>query len=381
MIKRKAIYGVILSLVVLLAGSCSKEVATVNNNGETSLSFVLPTSRGLGDDPEFVMDELRVIVFKSSSNGTETSAPPVFNKLYTPDAELYQISEIVPVGYLNIYLIANETANLGNLDIITSSSDLRTKLLDYTSGNNELPFIPAPTPSPIIPAILMYSEYRGANINVNGALTHPRAKIVSGETVLEIERTIAKITVNVVCDFSNMPDNTAITLTNARIVSMPLQPALLAGQPYTGSTGSDYFNSSLLNLTSYIVPTTSPLGLETSEGFIFYMPEHIPGTSNRNYYTYLELTGETVGTIPVLNLTYKVPLGDGLGTTSGATTYTVDYLLENYSTIPASVLTVSRNTHYELGLDIKGLGMRDALEVIVTAKPWNPTININKDFE
>ena len=384
MVRKNIIYGTVLSLALLLLGGCVKEKVAIQDNGDTSLSLVFPTSRGLGDDPEFVMDELRVIIFKSSSNGMESGAP-VLNKLYTPvDAESFEINEIVPVGYLNIYIIANETSNLGSLGAITSSSTLRAKLLDYNTGNNVLPASPPPPPAlPTIPPILMYSEYRGANIDIDGNLTHHNAKLVGDKTVLEVFRTIAKITVNIECDFSNMPNNTEIKLTDARIVSMPYTPALLANQVYTGSVAGDYFNSASLNLTPYIVSDAN--GFETiSKGFTFYMPEHIPdipGAANRNRYTYLEFTGETVGITPVMNITYKVPLGNGLGTTVGATTYTANYLLENYTTVPTSILTVSRNTWYNLSLNIKGFGVRDALEVIVKAKPWNPTININKDIE
>ena len=384
MVKTKAIYGVILSLALLLMGSCVKEPGVQNGN-EASLSLVFPTSRGPGDDPEFVMETLRVIIFESNTLGAETGSP-VLNKLYLPDAGLLAIHEIVPVGYLNIYIIANETANLGDLSLISSSPTLRTKLLDYHAGKNVLPL---PMGLPTIPAILMYSEYRAAKIDESGVFTHPKAKVGSGgETILEVERTIAKITVSIDCEFANIPGNTEIALTGARIVNMPYSPWLVANSlPYGGSAVGDYFNSPALSMTSYIVPKLDPsppnaaIGIKTiPTGFTFYMPEHVPGVpsaSNRGYYTYLELTGNTVGAVPALSLIYKIPLGNGLGTSI----YTIDYLLENYATIPASVLTVSRNTHYILNLNIKGLGMREALEVIVTAKPWKPTIHIVKDFE
>ena len=391
MIKKRILYSIILSVAMLLTQACVKEIIDAKHNGKASLSFAIPTSRGSGDDPEFVMEKLRVIIFESTSLGVETGIP-MLNKLYFPDAEVFVFNEVVPVGHLNIYIIANETDNLGDLSLISASSTLRAAMLNYTTtpGNNVLP---PPNGLPSIPAVLMYSEYKAAKVDLDGVLTHHQAKIGSGgETVLLVDRTIAKITVHINCDFASMLGNTKISLTGARIVSMPYYPALLANQVYTGSASTDYFNSASLSLASYITsvldpapPNTDVIGFKTiPSGFTFYMPESVPGApgaSNRGRYTYLELTGVSVGTVPVLNLLYKVPLGDGLGITVGATEYTADYLLDNYATVPASVLTVSRNTHYNLTLNITGLGMREALEVIVTAKAWNPTIDLIKDIE
>jgi len=377
MIMKKIIYGITLPLLaLLLAGSCVKEKKIVSDNGEVPLSLLFPLSRGVGDnDPEFMMETLRVIIFRSNPGGVAEFGAPILNKLYFPtapatEADIYVINEIVPVGGLNIYLIANETSNLNNpvnLNNINSSSELKDIKLNYDPGQSG-------GTNKLSPYILMYSEYKGADIDVNGVLR------IGGvpTTILEVERTIAKITVQVECTYSQVNGylpGTTIILTDAKIVSMPYHPYLTPNQAYGGFASGDYFESSSKSLTGWNIPTMDT-GNEISfkietEDLFFYMPEHIPG--NRKYYTYLELKGVAAGMI----LTYKVPLGNGLGTGI----YTVSYLLENYETVPTPILTVSRNTHYTLKLNIKGYGLLDALEVVVKAKDWKPTIEIIKEFE
>ena len=393
MIMKKIIYGITFSLALLLIGSCSKEKIIVPNNGEVPLLLSFPmSSRGVGDDDsEFMMKKLRVIIFKVS--GIAEIGPPVLNECFFPDpgseTDFWEITAMVPVGRLNIYLIANETADLDypanpvSLDDITSSSELKTIYLNYTIAGGY---------DHLNPFFLAYSEYKGANVDAAGVLTHPDAKDWGGKVCLEVFRTLAKITVHIECDYSLLqgyvPD-AIIELTSAQIINMPYFPWLTPNQAYIGSDKYlDYFDSDTKELiTDGLIELQNSTdhaydGFKTvDDGFTFYMPEHIPG--NRNFYTYLELTGTATGIDNITDLTYRIPLGNGLGLPrgSGPETYTVSYLLDNYATVPTSILTVSRNTWYILSLNIKSLGSREALEVIVKAKNWRPTIIIDNDFE
>ena len=367
--KRKSFLYSLLVLATLW--SCSKEeYIQPLGEGKTELSLLFPLSRtnGAYDPREDMMSKLRIIIFKSTSEGNESDF--VLNKLInvSPEAISVEINEIVPIGYLNIYLIGNEPdGNVLGLDGLTNTSLLSTKLLDYTSSSGDW----------VSPLFVMYSVYKAVRVNIDGSIAHPKVYLSGGKYTFPIERTVAKYTIHINCDFVNM-DNRVITIDSATVISMPLTPNLI---PLV-YTGANYFSSKRLDASTYIQSKWTGLditGLETiSTGIVFYMPEHYMRISGLSHYTYLRL----VGSFPypdgsIGKLVYHIPLGNGLG--DGI--YTVDYLLEHYATVDPNVLSITRNTHYTLELDIKGFGQREAVEVVVVVKPWLPTIHIPIDIE
>jgi len=342
------------------------------------MEFSLPTSRGLGDDDpnDDVLNQVRVVIFSATSSGSEVGAP-YLNEVYyspTPNAREIVITEIVPVGYLNIYLIGNETEDptlnlVGTpLDNITSSAQLTSKMLDYTPADGNY----------VEPPFVMYSVFNSVQVTALGEIMHPNVVVDPGpptKYIFPIERTVAKLTVKLDCNFSDLGGN-KIWIDEARIVSMPLQPGLA---PKEYAIGGAFFSSDRLDLSPYMrykIPTdpgydpSSPLGAEqgiiTNSGFTFYLPEHIVNNSDRSHYTYLELVGHlSYGT--GATITYTVPLGNGLGVGIN----TPAYLRTNFATVPAADLAVIRNTYTTLTLYIMGLGERSDIDVVVAIKPWD----------
>jgi hypothetical protein len=329
--------------------------------GDATIELRFPTSRGLGDSDsnDEVLNQVRMIVFRSNSTGAELGTP-YLNKVYTPlvsdSPDEITITEIVPAGYLNIYLIGNEQSSM-NLPAITNSASLSGKIVDYTSSIG----------SYVSPPFVMYSFYKAVHVGATGTITHQDVIKSGGKTTFPIKRTASKLTVHVNCDFVNLGGR-AIMIDSAMVVSMPSSSWLLPRE-YTGST---FFSTQRLDLTSYIVDKmTGPLvtGFETKQppaggGFTFYLPEHLINRSDRSHFTYLRLVGH-VANPPASKLVYRIPLGDGL------TANTAAHLLKNYATVPAADLTVSRNIHYEMKIDIRGLGELNDVEVWVEVKPWD----------
>ena len=359
---KKIFYIIAVSLLVFLAlGRCTRETINPDDpQGDvtTKLSLSFPLTRA-SSDPEKTINSLRVIIFRSDSWGNETGF--VVNKLITLPVggeDEVDITEIVPVGYLNLYLIANEDP-LWNLGSVNNPTALNSKLLDYNANINGY----------ITPSFTMYSVYKAVKIDMAGNITHPD-KVVSGtKTIFPIERVVAKLTVTIDCEFSDL-GNRAIALDSAMIVSMPLKPYLVPTL-YPGLTSGDYFKSGIRDISSgYFAAQSfaSTPGFSTISGkeLLFYLPEHVLSNANRSNFTYLKLVGHMVSS-PTTTLTYRVPLGNSLGVLGG---YTADYLLEHFADVPAAALTITRNTHYDLKLKIIGFGERNHMEVNAVVKPW-----------
>ena len=351
-------------LLLLLSGSCSREEFIDGRglkNGRATLSLSFAT-RAPGDDPESVMNSLRIIIFDSNVSGIESGVPLVNVKYDIPaGATRVDISEVVPVGYVNIYLIGNESEAM-NLNAVTSSGDFDGIVMDHAgAGRNYIQY-----------PFLMYSAYRAVDIDVDGVLTHPQVIKSGGRATFPIERTAAKITVNLDCDFADLGGR-AIALDSARIVSMP-KSSWLISREYAEVDGGDYFTSDDMGTSidfsqgvyfEQKMENSDVVGFSTVEGgFKFYIPEHIINDADRSHYTWLNIVGHPLNS-PGTRLTYRIPLGNGL-----FIDYDSAYLAENYATVPSSALSITRSTHYILDLAIEGFGENYGIEVNVAVEPW-----------
>jgi len=354
----------ILFLGLLLTAGCSKEKFVQGEddtgNGTTTLSLTFSTSRSGGEYSEGALSSLRVIIFRSNSSGV--TGPLVLNKKIlpaSPNAEVIEVSEIVPAGYLNIYLVGNESDDMG-LAGITNPSALNAIMVDYANNYVADGFMNAPFP--------MYSSYRAVLVNTSQVVSHPEAIVSGGTTTFEIERAVAKLTVQLDCNFSDL-NNLAITLDSARVVSMPLNPRLLTRE-YGGLNAADYFSSDGMPLAGKLQMKAGNSGFQTIAGdpdkaIVFYMPEHILNRTDHHNFTYLELKGHMTGR-PSAELIYRIPLGNGLGIGVN----TPSFLRENFGSVHPSDLTITRNMHYDLKISIKSLGEMDEIEVDAVVKPW-----------
>ena len=230
----------------------------------------------------------------------------------------------------------------------------------------------------------MYSEYKAVRVNAAGDITSTHAGItkVAGITYVEVVRVMSKLTVTMDCNFADLfPGSQAITMDSARLVSMPLTPWLTPDKRYTLSTSADYFDSEWDDISSHVVDKYTGVnitGFEITNGFVFYMPEHLLEPANSARYTYLEIRGHLVARPDAL-IIYRIPICEGLGLTVGATEYTIQYLKEHNDLVPSPYLSIIRNTHYELSLRVKGYGDNPPLQPIeftMVIKDWEFVRNV-----
>ena len=369
---KKIICNIAFLLILLAYGGCVNERIDDPKNEEecldceAPLSFVIPLFKDAASIPEQTMIALRVIIFQSNAGGIDGVL--LFNdKIDVPGgATEIEIDRVVPSGYLNIYLIANETAAM-NLGAITApaSALLNTIRLDYstTAGNDYL----SPTHFP------MYEEYKRVVVDPNGVISHEKVKVVGGKTILEIDRAIAKLTVNIACDFADISNN-KIALEDITLINMPLTPFLVPNKQYDSANPVDYFSSSTLTFgpavpadSVLVTPRPGNTGFDT-DTITYYIPEHRINNNHDNF-THLFIKA-CLANNPSIKFDYTVPICQGLGDGTGGT-YTVDSIKNNLGTIPNDALSVFRNTHYNFDLKIKGLGSLKAIEVSATVRPWD----------
>jgi len=372
--------------VLFLLWSCStEEILKLPERGEVPISFSFPISRGLGNPENEGLNSVRMVIFRSSGAATEVG-DPFLNEVYYPSApnasEIEIVNLMVPVGYLNIYLIGNEP-NWMNLGSVTRSSQLAAQALNY-SDSETLGFVKSP--------FVMYSAYKTVYVSPSGEISHPDVAGITGppvKYVFPIERTVAKFTVHIDCDFSNLGGTSrAIDIDSMMIISMPLSPWLVPGKTYTET---DYFSTDWLNLntpTPYFrdkwdASNTIKTGIETiPSGITFYVPEHSLNNTplSRSRFTCLRLVGHLRNVLPPTKVVYRVPLGNGL-----FTPYTAMTLLEDYATVPVSALAITRNMHYTLRMNIIGLGGLHEVSVEVAdwdhenldGTPYSPYLNVS----
>ena len=352
---------------VVLLLSCSEEQPVEENSaGMASISLSFPTSRGSGN-PDKTLEELRVIIFRSTELGVGLGAP-VTNKIVypvPPDDDEIEITEIVPVGHLNIYLIGNEAVEM-NLNAVATFGDLESIIIDNSLATHN--YLNSPFP--------MYSGFRAVRVDALGNVTHPDVTVVGGKTTFLVERAISRLDVRLSCKFDDLGGK-AISIDSAVVLSMPLKPNLVAHE-YNGANFFSTNNSGAsLDVSGYLSTTRADglPGFESVDFFTFYLPEHLLNHVDHSHFTYLKLVGTLLPPNSPATLTYRIPLGNGLGI--GANT--VGYLLDNYSTVPETDLSVTRNTHYDLTLHIKGLGERSDIEVSAKVQPWDE-VNIPSPF-
>lgn len=344
--KIKSIYGIILSTLLLMSG-CSTEKHIESDElplTKVSLSVDFPMPFSLTLDDENAIKKFRMIVFTTNRTGYEQGQMVVNKLVYASSAtQSVILNEIVPVGYLNIYFIANESDSWG-LGSVTTTAALKSKVIAY--GNTY--------PTPEFP---MFSEYKQVKIDINGNTTHNGEPIVLNA----IERNVSKVSLKLNCEFDAMP--TPITLTEASIVNMPITSTLYPSL-FNSSQESDFFNGAATTLsigTNLEAITSGSGGFKTTgDGIDFYIPEYL--ITQASEYTYVFLKGYVTSN-PGITVKYRLPIGNGIKENTPAKLVLSGTIDE---------LTITRNIHYTFNANIKSLGEMDGVEVIPGIKPWNP---------
>lgn len=336
--KIKSVYLILLGASLLMFGCTKERLINESSSGITELSVTIPITRGLSVVDEGAIRTLRMIVFTTNNLGEETGAMIVNKLVHTsPDITSVAIKEIVPIGYLNIYFVANEAATW-NLGSVSTIAQLKATVDTYTAAN--LPKSP----------FVMFGEYKRIAIDANGVTKQDGVAI----EIQYIDRIAAKVTLNLDCTYATLQAH--ITIDKVSIMSMPDKLALYP------SVTANYINSAEteLSIGTNLETVGANIGFKTTgAGIDFYIPEHLITQTSK--YTYIYITGFLTDT-PSFKVAYRLPIGDGIETKTPI----------QMTTGTLSDLTITRNTHYTLNATIKSFGEFNGIEVVPTIAPWTP---------
>lgn len=345
----------ILFLLLLAGCTKEKEVGGTSSDGNAILKMTIPQTKAQSSYDESSISSARLIVFHSK---TLTGAKKMVlntTDFVEVDKDKMQCRELIPAGYINVYLVTNEasTGIAAALDAITASSteaDLENIRLNY--GTN-----------PVAPPITMFRVYKGLRIVSNGTAD---GKIFNADgTPIDdsdwglVERNAVKLNFKLICDYKILSWNSAgtpIVFESVTLKSLPKKPYLTSRQ-YGFSDDSDYFDEETYNITTgdHINRTN---GVETKDdALVFLVPEHLVGDKSR--YTYVEINCSWGSTA----LRYKLALGQGLGVVSNAEMMNGSALLSD--------LNLLRNTEYRITATIKEMGESEGVEIFQSIEPWD----------
>lgn len=318
----KVLRAAAFAAILLLALSCTSGETIVPTPEEETTTLQVGMTRA--SELESRLGKVRMVVFDIRQKCLINTTTPKSGVTF---------EEVVPAGYLDIHLIANELDEW-DLDNVSSPSELRAKVLSFT-------VYPVVNDAHLIPMYGAYGVQAAANsiteINDN---TYPLGTV---------ERLYAKATLELSCDFATMGH--AITLERIRIKNLP-HSSFLAPNVYPGDT---FFDGAI------VVPTLADNGYDSSDpdGFSgvvaeFYIPEYL--IREKAEYSYLSVTASLTSSPSVIR-EYKIPIGDGMATKN------IDEMKGSGATL--ADLTITRNTHYTCIATITGF---DAEEIEFSSK-------------
>lgn len=332
---------------------------------------------GKAGDPESALRTLRLFVF------SEADGSMLLNKLYNTSEAVagvpsgnytyfcrtaggnYQISELLPKGDIRIALVANEAAALNGsytLDRLKGSvvnyygmyeeSGSLNIRIDGQSSTSNRGYIP------------MYAE--------SGLLTHAEWNSAGGKTVdMWLVRTLAKVELQLNKEaggITNLEPGDKLTISSASIIFVP-------EYSYLGNEGLPYDNAPVNTSQQSFSPAleiTSGSGVLSSDVLSFYVPEHLLSdlTFDAGKYTYLRINAAFYSdqTKETTNSVYKIPIGNGVTTTSVAGLSKAD-------------LSVTRNTVYRVKARVKSIGQLEVFQIKVEIKPWEKTEDVDGDID
>ena len=322
--------------------SCSfEEPAGGGEKGEEQdmASLVVPITKAGETEDEERIANARLMVFNSTGN--------ILVNTFQSGNDIIPFSELVPVGKLNVILIANELTEW-NLNDVKYLKELNEKMLSFTDH----PEVSAAKPIP------MMGDYQNVWIDEDSHVTDYSGNTV---TISLVERLYAKVTLNLSCVFAIMDgSHDPIKVGSVSMRCMPKSSRLMP----TKYWGADFFNG-----------TTAPMNNYTSDdkGFSgvweFYIPEYLINDTSK--YTYINITTALVNE-PKVERTYRLVIGDGIDKRD------INYMLHSDQRTPED-LTVTRNTHYMLDAKILSFFADESITLTAYVKTWKE-ININSNY-
>lgn len=330
-------------LAAIFAFSCSSENIDEGEgkypDGLTTLT--IPLTRGSAAE-ENNITKARVIIF--TVKGGEATF--YSNEVLSAPAGVY--TKLVPVGELNVYLIANELSswNLSAIGTSSSPATLKSKIMTFAA----YPVINWTNPAP------MYGEYEGVRIAQDGSTTLNGYAIDLKDTEGTVHRLYSKVSLSINCLFSDLPSSSPITLESVSIKQMP-KKSYLSSARYTESGTSAFFDGAAVAAvsgTNYF-----PTGTGFTGDFEFYIPEYVVSDATKG--TYISVVAH-LSSRPSTKLKYNIMLGDSMDKGIAYMTRTG---------VTREDLTISRNTHYKVAISrIKGFGEVDGMDIYAKAEPW-----------
>jgi hypothetical protein len=307
---------------------------------ETTVPVKVPITKAPNDsDPENRIVSARIIVIKQN----RITNNKVINNIADSEGNI-QITDLVPVGHVDFFVIVNELSawNLDDIDIGDTyfSNNLKQEIITYTG----CPVVDATHPIP------MFRMYENLLITEEGNTLQNNVSV----TLSEVERLYAKVSFSLKCTFEDLPYKDPIEIKSVTIKNMPKE-AYLAPKEYTKTETSDFFEEVLpLNTNTYTWTST-----DFTSAFLCYIPEYLVSDITR--YTYISAVVRLKGrTEPEYEKEYKIVLGNGITSHNNA------YMLGN--TVTYSDVRISRNTHYSFTGNITSFDIPDEMDMVIKAK-------------
>jgi len=331
-------YGKIAAMA-LLGLSCSTErIKEPPQPVAATTTLVLsPITRtdAMATNDELAIKSIRLVVFRSQSQ-PGGGGGMVVNQFKNSDLAT-PFSVTVPVGKIDIYLITNELLgwNLGATDLTTAT--LKSKSFDWVN----YPVVNTSYPIP------MFRSYEGVSIDQDGNMAWNGAPFtLSGTGSASVERTIAKVLVNIKFDNGGLP----LTITSLNIKNIPRISWLYPTRnEYIATT--DFFDGA--NVSPVIDSGENLLAGKPNRTYTCYLPEYI--ITQPYWRTNINLIAA--------NRSFSIVLGDGMGTHDKA------YM---DATNDLNALCITRNTCYIVNV----LSITGDMPVVFSAAvtDWDKTV-------
>ncbi|MDH6307065.1 hypothetical protein M2459_003122 [Parabacteroides sp. PF5-5] len=314
--KQKTVIQLLSYAVILLCFGCtSGEMPTDEKPAEVT-TLQIPITRS-GTENEDQIGNCRMIIFSKAGR-------VLYNQKHN-EADGLTFTAEVPVGKIDLYLVANEQA-AWNLDNVSSPGDLKGKQLAFSA----YPLVDATHPIP------MFGSYENIKAEPNDATVLSSAAI---------ERLYSKVTLDLSCAFEDIAD-TEIVLEHVAVNSMPswskLSPASYSGTVFNGAQ----IAPATLG-TNYNATQSRDKKAGFSATYTFYVPEYL--VSNKADRSYLAISVYQKDDI-TNKKTYKVILGDGIADTQPGHN---DNTYMGGESATLTDLRISRNRHYTFTASIK----------------------------
>jgi hypothetical protein len=321
-------------------------------DGKVPLNVPILTRAVNDGNPENKIANARLIVIKGTT--IANNKPFTISTSVYPDDSVH-VSDYVPVGNINLYLVVNERPEWGlaSLTVGTTcyTNDFESKILNFPTGS----YITVDANNPIP----MYRQYKNLYVAQDGQLSIGGQPVTLGE----VERLYAKVTLVIGAVFANLANGgDPIQLDSLGVKSMAKYSLLSPMLQYPVTTAAGVFSPPpTAHTTNYVANATL-----FKDSVVYYLPEH--RMSVADYKTYLSVKVSLLGnTLADQQREYKLVIGDGIETCSN------DSMLSGL--LPMQNLFVTRNTHYQYTANIKSFDMRAEEDIEIHPKivAWETT--------